>query len=75
MKKAYIVGIDDYSGHPLSGCVNDANVVSELLSHNADGSPNFDVKIGINVKKKFKEIRSASAGPETIVLCYQFFFD
>lgn len=54
MKKAYIVGIDDYSRHPLSGCVNDANVVSELLRHNADGSPNFDVKIGINIKRKFE---------------------
>ena len=54
MKKAYVVGIDEYLNHPLSGCVNDANVVSELLSHNADGSPNFDVKKGINLKKKFE---------------------
>lgn len=57
MKKAYIVGVDEYSDHPLSGCVNDANIVSELLSHNADGSPNFDVKKGINVKKKFEVVR------------------
>ena len=56
MKKAYVVGIDEYLNHPLSGCVNDANVVSELLSHNADGSPNFDVKKGINLKKKFEAL-------------------
>jgi len=44
MKKALIVGIDDYRDAPLSGCVNDANAIAELLKSNGDGSPNFDVK-------------------------------
>ncbi len=44
MKKALIVGIDDYSGVPLSGCVTDANRMCDLLSKNEDGSPNFDCK-------------------------------
>lgn len=45
MKKALIVGIDDYP-HPneLSGCVNDANELSVMLEENGDGSPNFEVR-------------------------------
>ncbi len=45
MKKALIVGIDDYSGVPLKGCVNDAVSVASLLEKNGDGSPNFSVKL------------------------------
>ena len=57
MKRAFVVGIDDYGSEcSLSGCVNDANVVSELLSHNADGSPNFDVKTGLNLTKKYEVV-------------------
>lgn len=44
MKKALVVGIDDYdSPNELHGCVNDAVEVSALLEANGDGSPNFDV--------------------------------
>ena len=45
MKKALVVGIDDYgSRDSLSGCVNDASEVSRVLQSNEDGSPNFDVR-------------------------------
>ncbi len=44
MRKALIVGIDDYPGAPLSGCVNDAKRVCDVLSKNQDGSPNFDCR-------------------------------
>ncbi|OWV60426.1 peptidase C14 caspase catalytic subunit p20 [Mameliella alba] len=45
MKKALIVGIDDYdSPNKLTGCVNDAVELSSLLETNGDGSPNFDVR-------------------------------
>ena len=44
MKKALIVGIDDYPTAPLRGCVNDAISVANLLERNGDGSPNFSVK-------------------------------
>jgi hypothetical protein len=45
MKKALVVGIDDYDElDPLSGCVNDAVGLSALLETNGDGSPNFDVR-------------------------------
>lgn len=45
MKKALIVGIDDYE-HPneLNGCVNDAVELASMLETNGDGSPNFDVR-------------------------------
>lgn len=45
MKRALIVGIDDYSFSPLMGCVNDAKKMGEILSDNQDGSPNFDCKL------------------------------
>jgi hypothetical protein len=41
MRKALIVGIDDYSTAPLKGCVNDAIEVASKLETNGDGSPNF----------------------------------
>ena len=45
MKKALVIGINDYSGSPLNGCVNDATSVAQLLERNGDGSPNFSVKL------------------------------
>ncbi len=42
MKKALIVGIDNYDHvGSLSGCVSDASSVRAILERNADGSPNF----------------------------------
>ena len=52
MKKALIIGIDNYPTAPLNGCINDANAVAELLKTNGDGSPNFDVSLNLNVKTK-----------------------
>lgn len=42
MRRALIVGIDEYDNNPLSGCVADANAVDTVLSANGDGSPNFE---------------------------------
>jgi len=44
MRRALIIGIDDYPASPLAGCVNDANAIRELLARNEDGSPNFTCK-------------------------------
>ncbi|MFA5064308.1 MAG: caspase family protein [Dehalococcoidia bacterium] len=44
VKLALLVGIDDYAKSPLSGCVNDANQMANLLQRNYDGSPNFECK-------------------------------
>jgi len=45
MKRALIVGIDDYPISPLHGCVNDANSIGTILESNGDGSPNFSIKL------------------------------
>jgi hypothetical protein len=45
MKKALVVGIDNYPRAPLSSCINDATRVASLLEANADGTKNFDVKL------------------------------
>ncbi len=45
MKKALIVGIDNYQSSPLNGCVNDANAIANTLKTNGDGSPNFSVRL------------------------------
>lgn len=45
MKKALIVGIDNYSTYPLNGCVNDAVAIANTLEKNGDGSPNFSVAL------------------------------
>lgn len=43
-KRALVIGLDDYPGAPLKGCVADAEAISTMLSTNADGSPNYKVK-------------------------------
>jgi hypothetical protein len=45
MKKALIIGIDNYPTSPLQGCVNDAVAVASTLEKNGDESPNFSVKL------------------------------
>ena len=45
MKKALVVGINDYPSSPLSGCVNDANSLAAILESNGDGSPNFGIRL------------------------------
>ena len=45
MKRALVVGINDYPSSPLKGCVNDANSLAAILESNGDGSPNFGVEV------------------------------
>lgn len=44
MRKALVVGINDYPKCPLVGCVNDAIEMQAILERHSDGSPNFSVK-------------------------------
>ncbi len=71
MKKALIVGIDNYLHvSDLTGCVNDAHDVANVLARNADGSLNFDIKVMTatsesNIVKKMnwrKQLRSCFRG-------------
>ena len=41
MRRALIVGIDNYPETPLGGCVNDAKDIETVLATHGDGSPNF----------------------------------
>lgn len=43
MRKALVVGLTEYENCPLDCCANDAEVVTELLERNEDGSKNFHV--------------------------------
>lgn len=52
MRKALIVGINDYSGMRLYGCENDANQIAALLKKNQDGSPNFSCNKLVSSKQK-----------------------
>ncbi|UAN51669.1 caspase family protein [Serratia sp. JSRIV002] len=44
MRKALLIGIDDYPGRPLRGCVNDAIELATLFETHGNGDPNFDVR-------------------------------
>lgn len=52
VRKALIVGIDDYPICPLSGCCNDSEAISELLTIHGTGDPNFSVRKKDNVATK-----------------------
>lgn len=52
MRKALIVGINNYPSNPLGGCVNDAKKIEKILSRNYDGSTNFSCKLLIGPPKK-----------------------
>ena len=41
MRRALLVGIDDYPGCPLKQCEDDVEKLGVALSNNDDGSPNF----------------------------------
>ena len=46
MRRALIVGINDYPNAPLQGCVRDANAIASVLeTHGTGGSPNFQVRL------------------------------
>lgn len=44
MRKALVIGIDDYQNCRLNGCVNDAVAIANTIERNGDGSPNFSVR-------------------------------
>jgi hypothetical protein len=52
MKKALVVGINNYPAAPLHACINDAVEVGKLLSTNEDDSPNFSVEVKTNLTQK-----------------------
>ncbi len=45
MRKALVIGINNYPTLPLKGCVKDAIEIANVLEKNSDGSPNFSIKL------------------------------
>lgn len=76
MKKALIVGVDDYHHTPLRTCVNDAQAVSRALERNEDGSPNFAIKALTNAEGRVdrldlsKSLQQLFSGSADTVLFY-----
>lgn len=44
MRKALLVGINDYSFGKLNGCIPDANKMQNILARDYDNTPNFNCK-------------------------------
>ncbi len=76
MRKALVVGIDDYPGVPLKGCVNDAVAMTALLERNGDGSPDFSVRLLTSPKAVVgrsqlrRAIEELFAGDDEVCLFY-----
>jgi hypothetical protein len=78
MRKALVVGIDDYPPpNGLNGCVNDAVEMASILDTNGDGSPNFDVRRiissegAVTSEKLYEAIKELFTGDaETVVLYF-----
>lgn len=77
MRKALVIGIDNYRQASLTGCVNDATQITNTIEKNGDGSPNFDVKLITdqntkNLARGFlkEEIESLFKGPSDVALLF-----
>ncbi|NMC76938.1 MAG: caspase family protein [Candidatus Methanofastidiosa archaeon] len=76
MRKALIVGLNNYPNAELEGCINDAICIGNILEKNGDGSPNFSVRYVTDEKKVVSkaelkgDIYSLFQGPNEIALFY-----
>ena len=76
MRRALIVGIDDYPQAPLAGCVNDARAMEALLARNEDGSVNFESRLLISEQGEIdrvallREIEQLFADEADVALLY-----
>lgn len=71
-----IVGLNNYPGAPLAGCINDAKKIQKLLKKNEDDSPNFSTKTITDEQELItkstlrKSIEELFEGPNDIALFY-----
>lgn len=73
IRKALVVGIDEYPSCPLEGCCNDSEMIKDLLANNEDGAPNFSVWQKNNVNTKAELLRlidSCFSGDADVALFY-----
>lgn len=52
MRKALVIGVDDYASSPLAGCVNDASKIAALLEKHEDQTVNCSVKLLVSSSEK-----------------------
>lgn len=73
MRKALVVGINNYTTAPLKGCINDASAFATTIEKNGDGSPNFAVRLETNISTKSElktMIKELFEGDSDIALLY-----
>ena len=73
MRKALVVGINDYPKCPLYGCCNDAQAMSDVLKRNANGDPNFEVwkKNDVQTKGELRQlVEQCFSGDADVALFY-----
>lgn len=51
MRRALLIGINDYPKNPLKGCENDASRMQSVLETHENGDPNFDCIVLLSSKK------------------------
>lgn len=52
MRKALVVGINNYPNAPLAGCINDASAFGAIMETHGNGDPNFAIKLCTDVPTK-----------------------
>lgn len=76
MRKALVVGINDYPNAPLSGCVNDAIAIGHIFGTHGDGAPNFGIKLKTSPSETITravlrcEIETLFSGDPDVALLY-----
>ncbi len=76
MRKALVVGINEYPDTPLYCCVNDAYEVASMLKTNGDGSPNFHVNVlscRVDKAELLREISSLFKGDDDVEVALLYF--
>ena len=73
MKRALLIGINNYPGNELKGCVEDIKQVKAAIEKNGDGSPNFDVMMMPDVQTSaevMENIRRLFSGDGEAAMLY-----
>lgn len=73
VRKALVVGINNYPTCPLTGCLNDAEAIKDLLTNNGNGDPNFAVwkKDDVATKGELRDlIEQCFSGDADVALFY-----
>lgn len=73
MRKALLIGINNYPIQPLKGCIEDVRILYSVLERNGDGTKNFDIKSLENVqssKEAIEAIEELFKGNEDFALLY-----